>query len=180
MHPRFATYRCFDNRIMREAHGSFARFFDRENARPANRPSLVAVESSSSAWSVRPVSNAVNQRRKRASWSSGSLATASAISSTFMGRSIPVSLRRLINTALVAPALSRGTGEGWGFHLRDGGAIKHLRYEPSRLQVCYLLRPRPRSECWASPPRRPFPTRSSFHLSHTKCGLLPRRRHPGG
>ena len=31
------------------------------------RPSLVAVESSSSAWSVRPASNAVNQRRNRAS-----------------------------------------------------------------------------------------------------------------
>src|SRR5215471_15617867 len=34
--------------------GSFARFFNSANARPARRPSLVAVESSSSAWSVRP------------------------------------------------------------------------------------------------------------------------------
>jgi hypothetical protein len=42
------------------AHGSFARFFNSENARPARRPSLVAVESSSSAWSVRAASNAVN------------------------------------------------------------------------------------------------------------------------
>jgi hypothetical protein len=32
--------------------GSFARFFNSANARPARRPSLVAVESSSSAWSV--------------------------------------------------------------------------------------------------------------------------------
>jgi hypothetical protein len=49
------------------AHGSFARFFNSANARPARRPSLVAVESSSSPWSVRPASNALNQRRKRAS-----------------------------------------------------------------------------------------------------------------
>jgi hypothetical protein len=47
--------------------GSFARFFNSANARPARRPSLVAVESSSLAWSVRPASNAVNQRRNRAS-----------------------------------------------------------------------------------------------------------------
>jgi len=46
------------------AHGSFARFFNSANARPARRPSLVAVESSSLAWSARPASNAVNQRRK--------------------------------------------------------------------------------------------------------------------
>ena len=49
------------------AHGSFARFFNSANARPARRPSLVAVELSSLAWSVRPSSKAVNQRRKRAS-----------------------------------------------------------------------------------------------------------------
>ena len=49
------------------AHGSFVRFFNSANARPARRPSLVAVESSSSAWSERPASNAVNQRRNRAS-----------------------------------------------------------------------------------------------------------------
>ena len=48
-------------------HGSFARFFNSAKVRPAKRPSLVAVELSSSAWSVRPASNAVNQRRKRAS-----------------------------------------------------------------------------------------------------------------
>src|SRR5215469_2592590 len=48
--------------------GSFARFFNSANARPARRPSLVAVESSSSAWSARPASNAVNQRRNRASF----------------------------------------------------------------------------------------------------------------
>ena len=47
------------------AHGSFARFFNSANARPARRPSLVEVESSSLAWSVRPSSKAVNQRRKR-------------------------------------------------------------------------------------------------------------------
>jgi hypothetical protein len=34
------------------AHGSFARFFNSANARPARRPSLVAVESSSSAAGV--------------------------------------------------------------------------------------------------------------------------------
>ena len=51
----------------RMAHGSFARFFNSANARPARRPSLVAVESSSLAWSARPATNAVNQRRKRAS-----------------------------------------------------------------------------------------------------------------
>ena len=49
------------------AHGFFARFFNSANVRPARRPSLVAVESSSSAWSERPASNAMNQRRKRAS-----------------------------------------------------------------------------------------------------------------
>ena len=49
------------------AHGSFARFFNSANVRPAKRPSLVAVESNSSAWSLRPASNAVNHRRKRAS-----------------------------------------------------------------------------------------------------------------
>src|SRR6516165_11258812 len=49
------------------AHSSFERFFNSANARPAKRPSLVAVESSSSAWSERPASNAMNQRRKRAS-----------------------------------------------------------------------------------------------------------------
>ena len=49
------------------AYGSFARFFNSANARPARRPSLVAVESSSSAWSARPGSNALNQRLKRAS-----------------------------------------------------------------------------------------------------------------
>ena len=48
-------------------YGSFARFFNSANAQPARRPSLVAVESSSLAWSARPASNAVNQRRKRAS-----------------------------------------------------------------------------------------------------------------
>jgi hypothetical protein len=52
---------------IRFAHGSFARFFNSANARPARRPSLVAVVSSSSAWSVRPASNAMNHRRKRAS-----------------------------------------------------------------------------------------------------------------
>jgi methylase of polypeptide subunit release factors len=36
------------------AYGSFARFFNSANTRPARRPSLVAVESNSSAWSVRP------------------------------------------------------------------------------------------------------------------------------
>jgi hypothetical protein len=70
------------------AHGSFARFFNSANARPAKRPSLVAVESSSLVWSVRPASNALNQWRNRARWSGGSLAIASAISSTFMRRSI--------------------------------------------------------------------------------------------
>jgi hypothetical protein len=40
-------------------HGSFARFFNSANARPARRPSLDAVVSSSSAWLVRPASNAV-------------------------------------------------------------------------------------------------------------------------
>ena len=69
-------------------HRSLARFFNSAKVRPAKRPSLVAVELSSSAWSVRPASNAVNQRRKRASWPGGSLAIASAISSTFMRRSI--------------------------------------------------------------------------------------------
>ena len=49
------------------AHGSFVRFFNSVNARAARRPSLVAVESSSLAWSVLPASNAVNQRRRRAS-----------------------------------------------------------------------------------------------------------------
>ena len=51
----------------RICHVSFARFFNSANARPARRPSLVAVESSSLAWSARPASNALNQRRKRAS-----------------------------------------------------------------------------------------------------------------
>ena len=63
--------------LLRFSHGSFARFFNSANARPARRPSLVAVESSCSAWSVRPASNAVNQRRKRASRFDGSLAMAS-------------------------------------------------------------------------------------------------------
>ena len=48
-------------------YGSFARFFNSAIARAARRPSLVAVESSCLAWSVRPASNAVSQRRKRAS-----------------------------------------------------------------------------------------------------------------
>ncbi len=85
----------------RVAHSSFPRFFNSANARPARRPSLVAVESSSLAWSARPASNAVNQRRKRASWSGGSLTIASASSSTFMCRNIaPLS------------AVAGGKGEG--------------------------------------------------------------------
>jgi non-heme chloroperoxidase len=55
------------SRCPRNTYGSFARFFNSANARPARRPSLIAVESNSLAWSLRPASNAANQRRKRAS-----------------------------------------------------------------------------------------------------------------
>jgi hypothetical protein len=38
--------------------------------------------------------------------------------------------------AMKSPSQSRGDG-GWGFHLRDGHATKHLRYASSRLRsVC--------------------------------------------
>jgi hypothetical protein len=43
--------------------GAFLKFGKRT---PAMRPSFVAVELSSSAWSVRPAENAMNHRRKRA------------------------------------------------------------------------------------------------------------------
>ena len=49
------------------AHGSFARFFNSANARPARRPSLVAVEFELLGVVGAARLNAVNQRRKRAS-----------------------------------------------------------------------------------------------------------------
>jgi hypothetical protein len=54
---RSASYRQTRSRRKYDdgfAQGSLARFFNSANARPARRPSLVAVESSGSAWSLRP------------------------------------------------------------------------------------------------------------------------------
>ena len=66
MHPRFATYRCFGNRIMREAHGSFARFFNfrKRTAGEAAKFGRSGVELLDVVGTA--ASNAVNQRRKRA------------------------------------------------------------------------------------------------------------------
>ena len=82
----------------------------------------------------------------------------------------------LHSNVMKSPSAFWGTRTRRGFHLpertqRYTHAARHPGYDLIQLRV----RPQLRSGCWVSPLHRSSPSPSSFQLSPTKRGPLPRR-----